>query len=592
LAEYPTGTVTFVFTDVVESSRLWEDHSDAMQTAMAAHDAIVKKTVSANAGVLVKQTGDGAFAVFASAFDAVAAALAMREELATQSWGPITGLQLRVGVHTGEAELRDGDYFGPPVNRAARVMTTAEAGEVLLSLTTQEVVRDRLPAGLAIHDLGRRELRGMERPEQVFGLQTADEETAAESAAVSATTSWDEAEQARRAAWIAVLPFDNIGGDPEQQYFADGIAEDVITELSAFRSLRVIARTSSFRHRGADMGVREIAADLGVRFVLEGSVRRSGNRIRVVAQLIEAADGHHVWADRYDGELEDIFDVQDQITRSIVIAIDPAIRDAGAERALRTRPESRDAWDHVQRGSFEFVKYKKDANLQARREYDAAIALDAAYAAAWTGLSGVHFIDAFLNWSDDRSASLDLAYEAARKAVDLDSRDAAAHGALATVNWGLGRLDTAQKSAALAVELNPSLPIGHLIGGLALKYTGAPEDGIRMISTAMALAPRDPFANWYHGARALGYYIMGRFEEAVVDAREAVQFRHGYLMGRIVLAAALAQLDRLGEARNELDTMLELHPDFTPALLDPYPFSNPADRENLIAGLRRAGFTG
>lgn len=588
MTRYPSGTVTFLFTDVVGSSRLWEEHYEAMHRAMAGHDAIVKQAVAA-AGVFIKQTGDGAFAVFSSAFDAIEAATTIQRDLAALPGESPPGFAVRIGVHTGEAELRDGDYFGSTVNRAARVMSTAGGGEVLLSAATQEVVRDRLPAGLALQDAGERELRGMSRPEHVFVLSASDEYAAQLDRSPPTPKIEVADEEARRAAWIAVLPFENMSGDLEQDYFAEGISEDVITRLSAFRSLRVIARTSSFRYKGSQASISRIAADLGVRFVLEGSVRKAGDRVRVTAQLVEAPARHHVWADRYDARLDDIFDVQDEITSSIVVAVHPAIRVVESERVRKARPESMDAWDHVQRGWSEFFTHKKHANKAAVAHFEAAVGLDPEYAEAHAGLSSAHAFAAWLLWADDPHAALDLAYAEARRAVALDPRDAMSHTTLAVATYAMGRLDASAQAAERAIEFNPSLPTAHLFGGVAKIHGGRPEEGIRMIDRALVLNPRDPGAHWFHGGRAIGNFLIGDHESAVADARRGISLRYGYLFGRVVLTASLAEMGRIDEAREEMAVILSIQPDFSPAFLDLYTFSNEADRRRLVDGLRAAG---
>ena len=389
-----------------------------------------------------------------------------------------------------------------------------------------------------------------------------------------------------RAAWIAVLPFENLSGDPEQEYFADGITEDLITGLSAYRSLRVIARTSSFRYRATELTIPEIAEELGVRFVLEGSVRRAGDRIRVAAQLIKAPDRHHVWADKYDFDLVDVFDVQDQIADSIVAAIDPAIRDAEREHSASARPENLQAWDHVQRGWFEHFRYKKDANRRARGHFRAALELDSLYAQARAGLSWTYSLDVWLFWSDNAEADLQAAYAEAKQAVTLDDRDAVCHEALSLVSYVMRRMEAVVQAADRAVHLNPSRAPAHMMAGAGRIHGGDPKAGIPMVTRALELSPHDPLGNWFYGARAVGHFLLGNYDDAISDSEEAIKIRYGYLFGRVMRTASLVKRGRVEDAREEMQTILEIDPEFTSARLARY-----ADtvRNSLIDALKAAG---
>ena len=368
--------MTFLFTDVVGSSQLWDQHHDDMRAAMVNHDQVSKATVGAHSGVIVKHTGDGVFAAFASALDAVDAGLALQEAMTAH--GEVR-LALRMGVHTGEADQRDNDYFGPSVSRAARVMNTADAGSISVSAATHELIQDRLPNGWQLSESGEVTLRGFDRAERVSRLVRDGQETSPPAGGT--------AHERRRAAWIAVLPFENLSNDLEQDYFADGVSEDLITRLGAFRSLSVIARTTSFNYRDSGESLPRIATALGVGFVLTGSVRRSADRVRVSVQLIEAESQRQLWSSRYDTEIDDVFDAQDDITDSIVAAIDPAIRATAIQRSASLQPSSLDAWDHVQRGLAAYYQSKPDANVQAREHFQSAIDIDPGYALAHAALS-------------------------------------------------------------------------------------------------------------------------------------------------------------------------------------------------------------
>lgn len=580
MAEYPTGTVTFLFTDVVDSSGLWERHHDATEAAMANHDAIVNHLVATHDGIVVKHTGDGAFAVFASAIDAAKASLDLNATLLARDWGLHEPFLVRLGLHTGEAVFREDDYFGTAVNRAARVMALAGGGDVFVSLATQQVLVGRLPEEAVLRDLGEHELRGMSHEEHVFQLVTRSDSTTRAEIVPKAPVS-----PSRRAAWIAVLPFENMSGDPDQAYFADGVSEDVLTGLSGFKNLRVIARTSSFRFRNTSLPISEIGSSLGVQFILEGSVRKVGDRVRVTAQLIDAETGDHVWADRYDGELDDIFAVQDRITEGIVAAIDPAIRTVATQRS---RPDNLDAWEHYQLGWTALYRYRPESTVEARRHFEAAIELDPMYAGAYAGLSTTHFADAWLNWTDDKEASVAQAYETAKTSVRLDESDPRGHGALAGANLAMGRLDRVLVEAQRAIQLNPSLVWGHVMAAAATAPGGDPERGITMAQRAIDLSPQDPTVAWSYGLLAMANFLMTRSDQAIVSARTAIGIRYGYLLGRVLLTVSLVESDDLDSAQREAAIILEINPRFTTKMLEPYQWSD-TDRRRVVEGLIAAG---
>jgi adenylate cyclase len=587
MSGYPVGTVTFLFTDIVGSSELWERNHDAMQSAMTVHDRIVQQCVDLHSGVEVKHTGDGIFAVFTSAFDAVAASYDLQAAMLAEDWGELGSFTIRCGLHTGEAQLRAEDYFGPEVNRAARVMSLAGSAQTLVSHTTRGIVQDRLPTSLRLVSFGEHELKGLNRPEQIFELVGSEVSRTDDREETPARASGDST---RRAARIAVLPFENSGGNPDEDFFGDGISEDVISALAAWRSLRVTARTSSFLYKKATSTIAEIARDLAVDYVLEGSVRRAAGRVRVTAQLVDGATGHPVWAERYDEELDDIFEVQDQITQGIVVAIDPAIRSADTERAARGRHENLDAWDHLQRGWSFFYRYKPDANVKSRESFKAAIEVDGGYAQAYAGLSQTHFCDAWLRWSDDASDSLDSSYRFAQRALELDDRDALSHVSLGFASYGLGRMTQVVQAADRATELNPSLAPAWILGGTARAHGGIDAAaGAAMCTRAIELDPRNPMAMWALGGRAICHFMSHELDSAVDDARASVASRHGYLMGRVILVASLVELGRSDEARRELDVLLELRPDFTTDFLALYTFDVPKDRQRFVDSLRSAG---
>jgi TolB-like protein len=466
-------------------------------------------------------------------------------------------------------------------------MSLAGAGEVFVSHASHDLVVDRLPETFTLKDLGEREIRGMTRPERVFALENAvlpSDRPASRPARVAPE------KESKRAAWVAVLPFLNIGNDPEQEYFADGVAEDIISGLARWRSLRIVSRSSSFQFRGEDMSTSAIAAALGVEYIIEGSVRRAGNRIRVTASLIEVSDEHTVWTSRYDLELDDIFTVQDEIAMNIVNAINPAIIASAATNATRVRPGDLDAWDHVQRGQAELLRFRREPNGRAREYFLAAVEIDPEYAAAYSGLAWTYAMGAWLNWEPDYDEASDLAHEYANRAIELDPTDPDAYAARAMANYTLGRLDAVRRDADRAITLNPSHASAYLLAAAGRIHGGNAEEGLALMRQGLELSPRDPAVAWFHGMIAVGEFVAGSPEKTIGAARTAIAARYGYLFGRVLLVASLAETGDLDEARNELATMLEVHPGFTLDLLNPYTFADAADRRRIVDGLRAAGF--
>jgi TolB-like protein/class 3 adenylate cyclase/Flp pilus assembly protein TadD len=389
----------------------------------------------------------------------------------------------------------------------------------------------------------------------------------------------------QRAVWIAVLPFENIGNDPEQEYFADGITEDVINGLSAYHSLRVIARSSSFQFRGSELSPPEIAERLDVQYLLEGSVRVAENRARVTAQLIESPDSHHIWADRYEADLDDIFEAQDRITSSIVGAIDPAIR---VEHATRSPTKNLEAWDHVQRGWYEIAKTKRDSYELGLSHFRQAIGLDPQYAEAYARAGNAIAIAVWLRWSDNPDNDLEIAEGYAKRAIELDERDATGHQAMSMVAYAQGRMVQTVREADRAIQLNPSNAAAHMLAAVGRIHGGDPDAGIPFAERAMELSPKDPSFTWFQGSRAIGHLLAGNYDEAVSDAKAAIATRYGYLFGRVMLIVALVQLGRIDEAQAEMRTLLEIDPEFSAGYLARYTFSD-EQREMFEVSLHEAG---
>lgn len=574
MGEQTTGTVTFLFTDVVGSSALWDADHGAMARAMEQHDRLTTEAISAHGGTVVKHTGDGVFAAFDSALRAVDAAWALDRAIAAGDWSPLPSFAIRIGLHTGEAEHRNGDFFGSAVGRAARVMGHAGPGEILMSGTTADLVRRRLP-GLTLVDLGDRELRGFSTPVRLVRVVEEMHE-------VAVSPSIDHSQ---RATWIAVLPFRALSGD---DWLAEAFTDEVIGGLGKWRSLRVIGRTSVSGFTDPDMTVPQVAAELGVRVVLEGSVRTSGDRFRVTARLLDGRDGAQVWSDRYDGELEDAFDVQDRIVLSIVGAIDPAVRAFEGSATIGRRVEDLSAWEVVQRSWMEIYRYRPESFSAATSMLEGLIASGVESSEVWAALSFARGWTAWLRMGDDLAAIAEAAVRAAREAIRMDAYNPTAHAAAGWAAYGVGDMEATRRHSFRAIELNPSMGFAYAVAAVGTAHGGDPASAILLIDRGIELTPRDPSINWYHGARAVANFMLGNLEEVVVDAGRALAVRSGYLFARVCLTAALVELAEMDRARREMRAILDLDPSFSMAYLDPYTLSE-RDRERFRRALAAAG---
>jgi len=456
--------------DVVGYSRLVRADEEATLAALKGiRKDIIDPKIANHHGRIVKLMGDGMLAEFGSAVDAVRNAVEVQRAVAEhQSDLPDDRrIQFRVGINLGDVVIDGDDIQGDGVNVAARLEALADPGGVCISGAVHEQVRDRID--VPFEDLGEQEVKNIDRPVRVWRWTS---DTSATSSGPAAT---DKLLRLPDKPSIAVLPFEDLSADKDQEYFADGIAEDIITALSRNRGVFVIARNSSFTYKGAAVDVKRVGQELGVRYVLEGSVRKAGSRVRITAQLIDAATGNHVWAERYDRELEDIFAVQDEITQNIVATIGPELASAEMQRARRKDPSSLDAWDCTIRAMWHFARATHGDMEEARRFALRAIEMDPGTAPAFGILAFTHLRGVVNGWSKTPSQSIQEAYEAARKAVALDGRDANAHWALGTANLFRRRFEDAFSSYETAIDLDPNNAAAHGGLGSALAYAGRTE---------------------------------------------------------------------------------------------------------------------
>jgi TolB-like protein len=390
---------------------------------------------------------------------------------------------------------------------------------------------------------------------------------------------------------IAVLPFANMSGDPQRDYVSDGITEDIITELSRFRSLRVIARNSSFTYKGRSVRAQEVGRDLGVGYMVEGSVRQAGERVRVTAQLIATETGEHLWAERYDRDLEDIFAVQDEITRAVAAAVEPELGTAERERSRRKPPGSLNAWDWYQRGLWHMYQDTKASNAEALRDLERAIELSPDFAPPYAVSAHVLFQDIISGHRDLSADSIDEATRMAQRAVTLDDRDAMAHMVLGRINLLQCKHEDSIAELETAVALNPSYADAYHSLGFSLIYAGRPQDAVPQFETAIRLSPYDPRISAFHEMRAWALLVLGHYEEAAQSARLSVRRPNAQIWAYATLTAALGHLGLVDEALAARDELLKRKPDFSADFVRKFVYYNkvPDHLERYIEGLKKAG---
>jgi adenylate cyclase len=537
--------------------------------------------ISQHGGRIANTAGDSVLAEFTSAAEALSCALALQGTLRQPSqYGE---LQLRIGIHTGDVVEKDGDLFGTVVNVAARLEGLAEAGGVVISSAVRDDVVGKVPA--IFIDLGMKTLKNIEQPLRIYSVAPASGSLASGTLRTGTFLPLPDKPS------IAVLPFESLSGDREQEYFADGVVEEIITALSRFRGLFVIARNSSFAYKGRAVDVKQVGRELGVRYILEGSVRKAGNRLRISGQLIDATTSMHLWAERFDGDLADIFDLQDQVTTSVVGAIAPKLDQAEIERSKRKPTDSLDAYDYFLRGMASFNQWTREASAEALSSFYRAVELDPHFASAYGFAARCHTQRRANGWGTDSVEEVAETVRLARRAVELGKDDAVA---LCFSGWALafvaGDLDTGVALIDRSLVLNPNFVVAWYCGGWVRIYLGEPELAIKQAAHAMRLSPFDPNINRMQGVTATGHLFAGRYDEASSWAEKALQEQPTYLAALRALAASHALAGRLKEAQKTMATIRQLDPSFSFSNLTVrFPLRRPEDIAKLSEGLRRAG---
>ncbi len=493
-------------------------------------------------------------------------------------------IEFRIGIHLGDVvEEADGDLMGDGVNIAARLEGIAAPGAICLSEDAFRQVRARLD--LAVSDLGETQLKNIAEPMRVYSLAVG---LPAEAKPAPQVRLAEGKAAAPEKPSIAVLPFQNMSGDPEQDYFADGISEDIITALSKLSQLFVIARNSSFTFKGKNVHVQEIGKALGVRYVLEGSVRKAGNRVRITAQLIDATNDGHLWAERFDRDLIDIFAVQDDVTGKIVAALSLSLTQGDRQRLMAEQTDNMEAFECFLRGRELWWRHAKEPNAQAGELLLRTTELDPGFAPAFAWLAAAYVNDYVSGWTASPSQSLELALQAATRAATLDPRYPYTHWALSFIYLWMRRYDESILAAETSIALNPNFADGYNCLGVVLHYVGRSEDALSCLERAMALDPMCPgMVLHFHGQ---AYFQLRRYEEAAAVLKRRI-FRFPETdASSVLLAASYGQMGRLYEARERWREALKVNPAYSlEHRRKVLPYKNPADFETVVEGLRKAG---
>jgi TolB-like protein/Flp pilus assembly protein TadD len=565
--------------DLVGYSRLMgQDETGTVAALKAVRAELIDPKIAEHKGRVFKATGDGVLAEFPSVVNAVACAVEIQSSMATNNARrpDERHILFRIGVNLGDVIAEGGDVFGDGVNVAARLESTAPPGGIAVSSVVRDQIGNRLD--VQFEDIGKQELKNIAQPVHVYQL-------------VNGGTNRPIMERLGLPdrPSIAVLPFQNMSGDPEQEYFGDGIAEDIITALSKLRGFFVIARNSTFAYKGKSPDIRQIARELGVRYVLEGSVRKGGDRLRVTGQLIDATSGNHIWAERYDRPTAEIFALQDEITASVVVAIEPQIYAAEGLRLRSKSPESLDAWGCVVRAMpyiWTWVIQDEDTGINLLKR---AIELDPGYARARSLLAWA-FATRVVSGKLEFEQGIFDALTLAQRAIDLDPDDPWAHFAAGYVYAFSRRLGPAVEELNEALQRNPNFAFARTILACAYGYAGLSEDGVGQLELARRLSPRDYTQAASLSIEGLCHFVAGRYAEAVTAERRAVQIRPDFGTAWRTLTAAAGLADELEQARMGLVQCKRLQPNLSIDWVEKYhPLIRPDDRAKYIEGLRRAG---
>jgi len=576
--------------DVVGYTRLMRaDETGTLSKLKAIRKELIDPKIAEYGGRIVNTTGDGILIEFPSAVDAVQHAVDMQREMAQRNAivPDDRRMEFRIGINVGDVIVEGDDLFGDGVNVASRLEGLANPGGIWISGNTYEQVRDKLD--VKFEDLGERQVKNIDRPVRAFRANVGPVEIAKSNEVQGDTPPLILPDKPS----IAVLPFANMSGDLEQEYFSDGITEDIITALSKFRWFFVIARNSSFAYKKQAIDIKQVGRELGVRYVLEGSVRKAGNRLRITAQLIEAETGNHIWAERYDRNLEDVFELQDEITETISAAIEPEMFSSEHDRALRKPTENLTAWDFFQQGVAKLWQ-RDQINIEAGiRLIGQAVNLDPKFGQAHGYLAYGASLMLILQWAEDRDATLHRGIADAQGAITIDRRDYFAHNALGRLYTTAGDHPAAIRALETSVSINPNFALGYIGLEEAHVYGGDPNKAIEYANKAIRLSPNDPWMWVMLHYKASAYVRLREYDRAIQIFEQACQFPTARYVPFATLAALYVLEGREGDARRSLENARRLEPNLSITVManiygisetEPYGRGQP-----LLDALRKVG---
>jgi adenylate cyclase len=572
--------------DIAGYSRLMGvDEEGTLRQLKSHRKELVDPKITEHRGHIVKTTGDGMLVEFISVVDAVRCAVDIQRAMVERNADvpTETRIEFRIGINVGDIISDDNDIYGDGVNVAARLEALADPGGIDVSRNVHDQVRDKL--SFSFEDMGEQTVKNIARP---IGVHRIDLTENTGPAVVKSTLAAPRSELSSSRPSIAVLPFTNMSGDPEQEYFADGISEDIITGLSKLRWFFVIARNSSFIYKGKAVDVKRVARELGVRYVLEGSVRKSGNRVRITTQLIDAATSNHIWADRYDGDLTDVFALQDEITEKVVAAIEPKLLEAEGIRSQNRSPDDLDAWDMVIQANSLFWRLTKAETEAAIDILRQAVERYPGYGPAHSILAFALLISGYLGWSV-LERQLQEAARLAARAAQLDDSDPWAHLALGFVAFVRRQTNVAAAEFRRALELNPNFAAAHGYLGWTLAFDGQSDEATKHLEEAVRMSPHDPQNAIFNTGLAVTHYLTDRYANAVEYSSKALQQRSAFTAGYRIHVASLAKNGQIDEAREALARLKEMHPGLSISWIEKNVPYTAAPMAKFVEGMRKAG---